>query len=185
MPRPVKWSRDLHLIRERADRSRTETWSRQDIERLFDIGRASAQNLMKAIGMVQSVGGAHFIERTSLLAFLEAMIEAPSVEEALRLRLLEADAAPTPKPLRIALPTDLRNVMLRDLPSHIQLSPGRIEITGDSAISILESLALLARAMQNDLSQIVTLLEPPVAPPPTDDSEIISFLAQLRGRSLA
>ena len=28
MARPVKWSRDLHPIRERAARSRTETWSR-------------------------------------------------------------------------------------------------------------------------------------------------------------
>ena len=182
MPRPVKWSRDLHLIRERAERSKTETWSRQDLERLFNIGRASAQSLMKAIGLVQSVAGAHFIERTSLLSFLDAMIAAPSVEEGLRLRLLEAEAPPAPKPLRIALPTDLRNVMLRDLPPQIQLSPGRVEITGDSAVAILESLALLAQAMQNDLGQIVALLEPPVAPPPTKDAELLSFLAQLRGQ---
>jgi hypothetical protein len=51
MPRPVKWSRDLHLLRERAAHSRTETWSRQDLERLFNIGRASTQSLMKAIGL--------------------------------------------------------------------------------------------------------------------------------------
>lgn len=182
MPRPVKWSRDLHLLRERAERSKTETWSRQDIERLFNIGRASAQSLMKAIGLVQSVAGAHFIERSSLLSFLDAMIAAPSVEEGLRLRLLEADAPPAPKPLRIALPTDLRNVMLRDLPPQIQLSPGRVEIAGDSAVAILESLALLAQAMQNDLSQIVALLEPPTAPPLTKDEDIVSFLAQLRGQ---
>src|SRR5579875_742727 len=70
LARPLKWSRDLHLLRERASRSRTETWSRTDIEQLFGIGRASAQSLMKAIGEVQAVAGAHFVERPALLAFL-------------------------------------------------------------------------------------------------------------------
>ncbi len=41
----VKWTRDLHLLRERASRSRTETWSRQQIEYLFGVGRATAQTL--------------------------------------------------------------------------------------------------------------------------------------------
>lgn len=54
MARPVKWSRDLYPIRERARRARTETWSRNDIEELFDIGRASAQPLMKPLGDARS-----------------------------------------------------------------------------------------------------------------------------------
>jgi hypothetical protein len=51
-PRPAKWSCDLHPIPERATHSKTETWSRKDIERMFDIGRATAQTLMKAIGEI-------------------------------------------------------------------------------------------------------------------------------------
>ncbi len=180
MPRPVKWSRDLHPIRERAVRSRTETWSRQDLERLFGVGRATAQTLMKAIGEVQSVAGAHFVERTSLLAFLDAMIEAPSVEVALRSRVREAEAPPAPRPLRIALPHDLRNVMLRDLPENIRLSPGRLEITAPSAVAMLESLALLAQAMQNDLEQVRWALEVPVVPPATEDADLQKFLDGLR-----
>jgi hypothetical protein len=43
MGRPVKWSRDLHSIRERAAHARTETWGRVDIEGLFGVGRATAQ----------------------------------------------------------------------------------------------------------------------------------------------
>ncbi|MGI4831540.1 MAG: hypothetical protein ACRYFU_25655, partial [Janthinobacterium lividum] len=43
------------------------------------------------IGDLQVVGGAHFVERTSLLRFLDAMIAAPSVDEALRARMLEAE----------------------------------------------------------------------------------------------
>ena len=182
LARPVKWSRDLYPIRDRASRSRTETWSRQDIERLFGVGRASAQSLMKAIGEVQAVAGAHFIERTSLLSFLDEMIAAPSVEDGLRLRLLEAEAPPAPGPLRVALPTSLRNVMLRDLPPHIRLSAGRLEITAESAVSMLESLALLAQAMQNDLVQIQSVLEPPTSPSLVEDDELHRFLATLRDR---
>ncbi len=37
---------------------------------------------MKAIGEVQAVGGANFVERPTLLAFLDVMTQAPSVEEA-------------------------------------------------------------------------------------------------------
>ena len=97
MSRPVKWSRDLHPIRERAIHARTETWSRIDIERLFGVGRVTAQTLMRAIGEIQPVGGAHFVERTTLLNFLDAMIEAPDVDEAFRARSREAEAPPADK----------------------------------------------------------------------------------------
>ena len=179
MARPVKWSRDLHPIRDRASRSRAEIWSRQEIERLFDIGRASAQTLMKAIGDVQSVAGAHFVDRASLLSFLDEMIDADSVEEALRNRLLEADAPPAPKPLRVSLPADLRNVMVRDLPETIRLSPGRLEITAPTTEAMLESLALLAQAMGNDLASVQNALEPP-APSVIEDSDLHCFLEELR-----
>jgi hypothetical protein len=180
MARPVKWSRDLHLIRERAAHARTETWGRVDIERLFDVGRATAQTLMKAVGEVQPVGGAHFVERTSLLSFLDAMIDAPDFDQAFRSRVHEADAPPSPKPLRVALPSDLRSIMLRDLPGNISLSPGRLEITADSAVAMLESLALLAQALQNDLGQVQAIWEPAAEPPEVEDDDLRAFLAELR-----
>ena len=169
MPRPVKWSRDAHLIRERAAHSRTETWSRKDIERLFDIGRVSAQALMKAIGEIQPVGGAHFVERSSLLLFLDEMIAAPSVEEGLRTRMLEADAPPRSKPLRIHLPPNLRSARLGDLPAGVTLDAGRIEIRGDTALNIIESLWALAMILHNDQDRVCDILEPPPAPAAVDE----------------
>lgn len=153
MARPVKWARDLHLLRKRAARSRTETWSRQDVEQLFDVSRATAQTLMKAIGEVQSVAGAHFVDRPSLLAFLDQMIKAPSVDEAMRARLATAEPVPRPKSLRVSLPADLRNAMLPDLPANITLEPGRLEIRAESAETMLESLVALAMVMTNDLER--------------------------------
>ena len=182
MPRPVKWARELHQLRERAIGSRTETWSRQDIERLFAISRPSAQNLMKAIGGIQTVGAAHFVDRSSLLAFLDEMIVAESVEAAVQKRLIEADPAPRPKALRVSLPDDLRHAMLPDLTPNVTLTPGRIEITADSATAMVESLFTLALIMQNDLDRWSDLIDPP-KPVEVQDEELRAFLTGLRDRS--
>ena len=159
MARPIKWARDLHLLRERASRSRAETWSRRDIEHLFGIGRATAQTLMKAIGEVASVGGAHFVERPSLLSFLDQMLKASSVEEAMRVRLDEAEPAPRSKALRISLPPSLRNAMLPDLPPNVSLGPGRLEVRATTAQEMVASLFTLAFIIQNDLGRFQSLVE--------------------------
>jgi len=179
MARPLKWVRDLHPIREQAARSRTETWSRQDLERLFGVGRATAQTLMKAIGEVQTVAGAHFVDRPALLAFLDEMIAAPVVDEALRVRLAKAEPPPRPKSLRVSLPNDLRHAMMPDLPSNITIEPGRLEVRADTAVAMLESLVTLAMVMQNDLDRFQTAIEPPPVRADVDE-ELRSLLTQLR-----
>ncbi len=184
MSRPVKWSRDLHPIRERARHAATETWSRVDIERLFGVGRATAQSLMKAIGEIQPVGGAHFVERATLLSFLDALIEAPDFDEAFRARTREAEAPPQTKPLRVSLPSDLRSVTLLDLPSNILLSFGKLEIQAESAVAMLESLALLAQAMQNDPERIHAIFGPPPPPSVIEDDDLKQLFASLRAREV-
>ncbi len=169
MARPVKWSRDLHPIRDRATRSKTETWSRLDIEQLFNVGRASAQSLMKVIGDVQEVGGTHFVDRASLVSFLDEMIQADSVEEALRSRQEQASPVPRPKPLRISLPEDLRRITLADLPANVQVREGEVRVTGANAEEVVEGLFLLAQVLQNDLDAVRTQLDPPPEPKDLDD----------------
>ena len=58
---------------------------------------------------------------------------------------------PRPKALKVSLPEDLRRAQLPDLPANVALSPGRIEITADNAVGMLESLVVLAMVMQNNL----------------------------------
>lgn len=182
MPRPVKWSRDVHAIRERATRSQTETWSRQDIEHLFRISRPSAQSLMKAVGDVQTVGGTHFVERAALLGFLDEMITSDSIEEALRTRMLKAEPPPRPKPLRVTLPAELRCAMLPDLPGNITIEPGRLEIRAATAVSMLESLVTLAAIMGNDLDRFQQAVE---VRNPVQHEELQSMLAGMRDRAAA
>lgn len=181
MSRPIKWHRDLHTIRERALHARTETWSRVDIERLFGVARATAQTLMRTIGEIQPVGGAHFVQRITLLNFLKVMIEATDFDEAFRARSREAEAPPHTKPLRVSLPADLRSVTLHDLPSNILLSFGKLEIQAKSAIAMLESLALLAQAMQNDPERIHAIFNLPQSPPETEDDDLKQLSVSLRG----
>ena len=179
MARPVKWSRDVHPIRERAARSRTETWSRQDIERLFGISRASAQNLMRAIGEVQAVGGSHFVDRASLLTFLDQMVAADSFDEALRSKHESAEPVSRPSTLRISLPEDLRRVTIKDLPASVSLSPGEICVTGADAEQVLEGLVVLAQVMQNDLDSVRMRLDPPPSQAPLDE-ELRNLFTALR-----
>ncbi len=179
MARPVKWSRDVHPIRERAARSRTETWSRQDIERLFGISRASAQNLMKAIGEVQAVGGTHFVDRASLLNFLDHMVAANSVDEALRSKHESAEPVPRPGTLRLTLPNDLRRVTLKDLPESVTLNPGEVRVTGANAEGVIEGLLILAQVMQNDLDSVRMRLDPPIGRALADD-ELRNLFATMR-----
>jgi hypothetical protein len=183
MARPVKWSRDVHPIRERTLRSKTETWSRQDIEQLFGISRPSAQSLMKAIGEVQVVGGTHFVDRTSLLAFLDDMIRAESVEEGLRMRLEQAVPVARPKTLRVSLPADLRHARMEDLPGSIRLAPGRLEIEADSAEAMCEALMLLATVMQNDLERWRMTIEP-LPQASTSDTSLLRLIASMRAPAL-
>jgi hypothetical protein len=178
MARPVKWSRDLHGIRERAANSKTETWARRDIERLFGVGRASAQSLMKAIGEIQPIGGAHFVERSAILAFMDSMIQSPAVDEALRERLQEAEAPRRPRSLKISVPPDLRYAAVQDLPPNIRISTGRLEIDASSIEGLLESLALLALALQNDFDAVRKAIEPRRAP--VDDAALKGLLGRLR-----
>jgi hypothetical protein len=184
MARPIRWSRELHSIRELAAISKTETWSRQDIERLFSIGRASAQNLMKAIGEVQTVGAAHFVDRASLLAFLNEMISSESLEDGLKRRLESAEPVLRPHLLARALPQDLRQIAVRDLPASIRISPGELRITGENAEQIVEGLLLLAQAMQNDLDRFRALLDPPLPAAPQDE-DLKALLQDLREISAA
>ena len=181
MPRPVKRALDLHLLRERATRTRTETWSRQDLEHLFSVGRATAQTLMKAIGNIQPIGATHFIDRPSLLEFFDAMIAAPSVEEGLRDRLAEAEPAPARKRMKVSLPQDLRHAMLPDLPSNIALSAGLLEIRSQTAVGMLESLIALATIMQNDLDRFQALIEP-TRTSPVEDADLRRWIERMRER---
>ena len=188
MAKTISWADRAYSIRERVSRSTTQTWRRRDLENLFEIKRASAQNLMKLIGNVQSIGSTHFLDRASLLQFLDEVVAADHITDAVAHRHLVAEPPPSRKgqrALKLSLPRDLRSVMARDLPSNIQLSAGTLLIRGGDAMDIVRSLHLIAQAFQNDLDTMQSLLDPPVPQPHVDDEEIRSMFERLRADEAA
>lgn len=188
MAKTISWSDRAYSIRERVSRSSLQTWRRRDIESLFEVKRASAQNLMKLIGNVQSLGSTHFLDRSSLLLFLDEAVAADRVSEAVARRQLVVEPPPSHrsrKMLRFSLPRDLRSVMAKDLPVNIELSSGLLAIRGKNATDIVRSLHLVAQALQNDLDTMQSLLDPPIPQPQVDDSEIRSMFERLRADEAA
>lgn len=181
MARPIKWRDRVYELRERVKNSRIETWTRPDLQNLFDVSRASAQSLMKAIGDVQQLGPIHVVSRSSLLSYLESLIAADDLTKMHRDRLVQSAPVPRPRRIEVQLPDDLRTVMVRDLPhDSFTLQPGRLEIRGCSAIQIVERLVLLAQALQNDLDSAASLLDPPRPARPQDDADLKALFVSLR-----
>jgi hypothetical protein len=182
MPRKLKWRHDLHLIFQRAKNSKTETWKRTDIEDLFNVSRPSAQTIMKAVGEIDNIGGVYTLPRAALIAYLERMIKAddPGAEH----NQLIATSSPVPRPrrLQVSVPDDLRSVMVSDLPSGITIDQGRIEIVGRNTEEVLQSLYILAQALQNDLDTAAQLIDPPRIHAPELDEDLKALFADLRAR---
>jgi hypothetical protein len=185
MARRISWRDRIPEIRRRVENSVVETWSRRDIERTFEIKRAAALLLLRAIGEVQNVGGTHLVARAALLSFLEGMEQAEDPEVAQREKMLLAEPAPRPRFLKFTLPEELRSVMVRDLPMEISLSPGRLEIVGENAEQILERLVLLSKALQNDLGTAAEMLNPPPPPSKVQDEDLTALFSELRQRERA
>ncbi len=175
MPKPISWSNRMHEIRERVSRSKLQSWSRRDLENLFEIKRASAQSLMKAIGGIQNIGGTHLVDRDNLLEFLERSIGSDDLSATVQQSLQESGPAPKPKRLTFSLPLELRSVMAADLPPEICLEPGRLTIEGVNSVAIIESLYLLAQAMQNDLDTVQEMLDPLPHPPAVTYEDLRNF----------
>lgn len=182
MARTLSWRQRIHEIHERVQNSVVETWSRRDIENVFELKRAAAQQLMKAIGEIQNVGGVHLVDRNTLLAFLEQIEQSADPEAARREKILLAEPVPRPRHLKNTLPEGLRSVMVRDLPPEIVLEHCRLEIIGRNAEEIFGCLLMLAQAIQNDMATAAEILDPAPTVRPVEDDDLRELFADLRRR---
>jgi hypothetical protein len=183
MAKTHSWGPRAPDILARVAASSRQSWRRPDIERLFEVRRATAQMLMKLTGGLHLVGATHLVDRSSLVAFLEEVLEAPTVAEGVARRWLAAEPAPDGRGLRqlhTALPADLQSIMARHLPPAIAFHPGSLVITGADSTAILENLVLLAQALQNDLATIQAMLDPPPQTPSVEQDELRAMFARLR-----
>jgi hypothetical protein len=180
MARTVRWRDQIPSLQDLIRKSVVETYTREDLERVFGVKRVAAQQLIKAIGEVTNLGGKYVVSRASVLNFLESVAQAGNVESAVRTRIQEAEPVPRPRFLKNTLPQDMRSVMLRDLPEGISIAQGRIEIKGANAIEVIERLLALAMGLQNDYESFAQVLDPPPVPPQIEVDDLREMFARMR-----
>jgi hypothetical protein len=160
MPKPIKWANQMYAIRERVANSKTETWSRHDIEWAFDIKRVAAQDLMKKIGGTTTIASQRFVSRTDVLGFLDEMIKADDLRDAMDARQIENGPEPLRRRIHFPIPEDAKGCTMMRLPDGIELSPLKIVITGSTSEELLTNLYLLGTAFLNDPLSMQASIEP-------------------------
>ena len=177
MARRAPWRHDLHPIQERVTQSKLEYWRREDIEGLFAIKREAARNIMRATSKIENLGGVHVVSKYDLLELIEKLIVDDNPDRVLANLLDEAPSPPTAKPIQVPIPEQFKTVGLNELPSNIVIEPGRLEIKGD-ALTIIQSLALLARALEGEIDFAQFCERCNQTPEP--DKKLSSLIGELR-----
>jgi hypothetical protein len=179
MARRAPWRHSLHPIQERATLSKLEYWRREDIEYLFAIKREAARNIMRATGNIENLGAVHVVSKYALVDLIEKLIAADDPDRVLANLLDKAPSRRIEKPLQVPIPEQFKTIGLSELPSNIIIKPGRLEIEGNAFV-ILQSLALLARALEGeiDLAQFCKRCNQT----PETDKKLYNLLGGLRKR---
>ena len=122
---------------------------RRDIEALFGLKKRQAVNLMHRICAIR-VSRELAVDRRDLIAWLDRMIEDPSVAVEQRRhqrvidRIVELKAETAARAVKIVLPDPKPSV---ELPDGVSLQPGLLTISFGNDQQLLERLFLLARVL--------------------------------------
>jgi hypothetical protein len=121
-----------------------------EVERCFGVKRSMDKNLMRASGAAHNFGRECWVAKSSMLDLVEKLLNAESPVQMLATLLDSAPKPPETKPSLVALPEQCRNIRLSELPpGRVSYGQGRLEFRGDG-FTILESLALFVRALENE-----------------------------------
>ena len=122
---------------------------RRDIEALFGLKKRQAVNLMHRIGAIR-VSRELAVDKRDLIAWLEQMIENPSVaveqrrHERVIDRIVELKAEAAARAVKIVLPDPKPAA---ELPEGVSLEPGLLTVSFGNEQQLLERLFLLARTL--------------------------------------
>lgn len=172
VPTPRTWlprSQEIVAILRATD---ADELDRAAIERLFEIQRRAALNLMDQVGTTKQ-GQRHAVSRTSLLSWVERIVASEGGEFERRQRVNEQIAAEMAErharrqalvdagktPVSFTLPQELLSSTITSLPHEIEISAGRIVVSFDpdrpeEALQLLYSLGL---ALSNDFESFLAI----------------------------
>ena len=134
---------------------------RRDIEALFGLKKRQAVNLMHRIGAIR-VSRELAVDKQDLIAWLEQMIEDPSVSiehrrhERVIDRIVELRAETAARAVKIVLPDPKPAI---ELPDGVSLQPGLLTVSFETEQQLFERLFLLARVLATQ-PQVLNIVEP-------------------------
>jgi hypothetical protein len=156
-----------------ADRERID---RQTVERLFDLRKTAAFQLLRRMG-AEPVGHSLAISRTLLMARLWEAHEHPhwhwERERRSRIRERIDQLRPANRKSIVPVTPDLRERMealaIGGLPESIRFDPGRLTITCRDLEHLVEQLVLVARSLDSDYATLKQRIEQPARKQPGSD----------------
>lgn len=161
MARPIEWFQHLpRILAELEALAEPHLLNRHAIQALFRVERRNAQYLMTRFG-AQRLGNALFLERGPLLAALRDYSQQDHVERRQlhhdRVRDVISQRRADLQLSRITL-RETQPVPLADLPSSINLGPGRLSIDFRGAVDLLSQLLELSQAIGADFEHFERML---------------------------
>ena len=164
MPAKPSWITHIPEIIDAAFALNVPVLDRASFERLFKVRRRRAINLMTYFGGYHA-GSSILVNRETLLKSLKRMQEDPMVGyEVHRKRQLAEHLAVVNRKLpgmriKIPVPEDVRTRELRDLPDGIEMVPGRVVFTFESAEQLFSKLYEFSQAAVNDYDRLCAAVE--------------------------
>ena len=161
MPAKPTWYRKLPYILEEL-RSRPHPYvDRATVEFLLGVGRRRAQQIL-APCLVDRVASNGLADRDALITRLERIAKGEDAfyeidrrrKVATLIEQLRRERIEKPQ-LLVEAPTQVVNQEFENLPSGVQIQPGRITVEFDQPQQALEKLLALAMAISNHFDQFV------------------------------
>ena len=158
MARPISWLPRLDVLRRSVGDSVRSHYSREDLERLFEVQPRSAQMLMGLMPTVR-IGQNLLVERTALSSFLGRL--SASEDPASEFVSIRAKGKP------LVVRRKLRELVQKDMdaeltatPANVALAPGSLQIRFESLEELAAAMCWLASVLDEDLDGFAERYEP-------------------------
>ena len=162
MPAQPAWFHRLEEILEELREMEVSHLDRRAVEKLFGVGERRARQLMAGLPGLQA-GNAFAADRLALLARFENTAAGSRFQwEISRRARLADDLERTRRQLaarRVRITAAAAPLRLPDLPAGIELTPGELRITFQSAEDLAARLFALSQAMANDWPSFASAVE--------------------------
>lgn len=153
MARPISWLPRLSDIRRSVSNSVRTHYDRPALELLFQMQPRAAGKLMAILPQVEALGRSRLVEKDALLRFLEKVGGADNASTAYTRQRAEKGNVSRKKPRLLVRRELVDGGSLAALPKTVELSRGHLLVTFENRLEMLESLAMVLGAVENNFEE--------------------------------